>query len=168
MTQPIEDEEFLHGLQNENPEVRWRTALHLKSWADSRSAELLKTALATDASPKVRWVAALSLGFRGAEGREAGMFEPLAGALSDEAPEVREKAAIWLGRLKDSRAFEPLMGAMNDKSGAVRAAVGDEGVVDALIELTQEEDNMVRAEAEKALQRLESRGTSVGSKPNQT
>ena len=157
MTDHTENEEFLQGLRNENPEVRWRTALHLKSWADSRSADLLKTALATDASPKVRWVAALSLGFRGAEGREAGMFEPLAGALSDEDPEVREKAAIWLGRLKDSRAFEPLMGAMNDKSGAVRAAtarslgwLGDARAVKPLLDALSD-DEFVQQEANQAL-----------------
>jgi HEAT repeat protein len=39
--------------------------------------------------------------------------------------------------------------------------LGDESVVDALIELTQEKDYMVRAEAEKALQKLESRGIGV-------
>ena len=97
MTQPIEDEEFLQGLQDEDPEMRKRRALQLRSWTDSRSADLLKTALTADANPEVRAVAALSLGYRGAEGREAGMFEPLARALSDDAPEVRAAAAVGWG-----------------------------------------------------------------------
>ncbi|MFN0171777.1 MAG: HEAT repeat domain-containing protein [Bryobacteraceae bacterium] len=85
------------------------------------------------------------------------MFEPLAGALSDQAPEVREKAAIWLGRLKDSRAFEPLMGAMNEKSGAVRAAavrslgwLGDARAVKPLLDALSD-DEFVQQEANQAL-----------------
>ena len=158
MTPPTEDEEFLQGLQDEDPKMRKLRALQLKSWTDSRSANLLKTALAVDANPEVRAVAALSLGYRGAEGREAGMFEPLAGALSDEAPEVRAKAANWLGRLKDSRAFELLMGAVTDKHSIVREAavrslgsLGDARAVQTLLDALSDQDEFVRNEANQAL-----------------
>ncbi len=158
MTQPSEDEEFLQGLQDEDPKVRRRTALKLSSWADSRSADLLKTALAADASPKVRAVAALSLGHRGAGGRETGICEPLVRALSDEAPEVRAAAAKWLGRLKDSRAVEPLMAAVTDKHSEVREsavrslrALGDARAVQTLLDALSDQDEFVRNEANQAL-----------------
>ena len=139
MTRPIED--FLLGLQNENSEVRRKTAISLAFWDDSRSVELLRTALA-DPETRVRTAAARSLGYRGANRGETGMFDPLAVALSDKAGEVRAAAAIWIGRLQDIRAFESLMSLITDEDLDVRAAaaqslgsLGDARAVAPLLEL---------------------------------
>jgi len=77
--------------------------------------------------------------------------------LSHTSAEVRERAAVALGKLKDERAVEPLIELLADDDRCVRnkaaVALGEMGTtaVEPLIELLKDENREVREAAELAL-----------------
>ncbi len=109
----------------------------------------------------VRWAIARALGTVGGEGA----VPALAGALRDDNWQVRGIAALSLGRLGGPDAIGALSDVLDDSSAAVRKAaaaalglIGPEAaaLVPALERMSSDEEEMVRAEAVRALERIRS------------
>jgi len=85
------------------------------------------------------------------------VIEPLCGALRDKSAEVREKAALALGEIKDPRAVEPLSIALRDSEYVVKVlaakALGEIGkpAVEVLIAALTDPSSDVRMNAAQAL-----------------
>jgi HEAT repeat protein len=130
------------ALKDRNHPVRKAAAEALGKMGDSRATEPL-VAVLKDSNPAVRRAAAetlISIGIPAIEplikalgnkyiGRDvAGVLvkigsaavEPLIEALQDEDREVRKRAILALGRMRDTRAVEPLIAALDD-----RMAIGE-------------------------------------------
>lgn len=75
--------------------------------------------------------------------------EPLIQALNSKDPEIRENAAITLGKIKDERAIKPLIKLLTDEEWEVESAATSalveigESVVEPLIEILQDENEDV-------------------------
>jgi HEAT repeat protein len=139
---------------------RRRLALHGLGYSGSRDAAALLVGAAGlgDADPRLRAVAARSLGVLGfAEAAEQVM--PM---LEDPSPEVRWTAAKILGRLAERRAVGPLISRLSDETAEVRKQaalglgyLGDPAARDALAQVAEgDSSGPVRTAASYALELL--------------
>lgn len=152
---PSTVEPLVAALRDENDDLRCQAAGALAKFG-RKVIEPLVTAL-TDLDPDVRIVAAGILGDIG-DGLVVG---PLIGALRDENDDVRGAAAGALVRAGNV-AVGPLIDATKDGDRWVRlyAAgalkyIGDPGAIDALRDLTRDEDPDVRSVAEDAIAKIQ-------------
>jgi HEAT repeat protein len=101
----------------------------------------LRQLKSTDAKIRLRAVDKLR------ESRDPRAVQPLAAALKDETPGVREAAAKALGEIGDARAVEPLVAALKDEDNDVRQTaarslgrlIGDTRAVEPLLAVLQSE-----------------------------
>jgi hypothetical protein len=82
-------------------------------------------------------------------------------ALKDKNEDVRERAAMALGKIGDERAVEPLIRALQDKDEDVReraamalGKIGDERAVEPLIRALKDKDKFVRTSAAKSIGKI--------------
>jgi HEAT repeat protein len=154
-----------------DPEPRLRAAVsaalgQLAGDADppwpERTTRALERALG-DAEHEVREAAVAALGALPLPlGRSAAVA--ITGRLDDDHPAVRQKAAVVLARLGESRAVIPLVGRLSDGSREVRVAalealgeLGDAKAAPAMIRLLNDNAEEVRAQAIQSLGRLKAR-----------
>jgi HEAT repeat protein len=103
-------------LTSEDLNVQYDAVEALGELADPVSVPALIHVLTKDRYSAVRWKAAESLVKIGEPS-----VEPLIVALSDPDEDVRWKAAIALGEIKDPRAIEPLLQLLTDSDNYVRS-----------------------------------------------
>ncbi len=75
---------------------------------------------AKDSDERVRWEAVTALGNGRRDDEGADVVTTLIGALGDQSPWVRERAAQVLGRFRDERAVQPLVTLLKDSDPDVR------------------------------------------------
>jgi HEAT repeat protein len=117
-------EALIATLQDENKAVRWAAvrALDKLGWQPDRSEKAAAYWIA-----KLEWDRCIEMG--------APAVEPLISALSHAESDLREAAAVALGKIADLRAVAPLIDALNDNPWQVRRAAAD-----ALVELYRSGD----------------------------
>lgn len=152
---PAALEPLVRALRDENDDLRCQAAGAIAKFGD-RATEPLRRMLA-DPDPDVRIFAAGVLGDTG----DASAVEPLIGALHDGTDDVRGAAAGALIRMGDA-AVEPLVAATKDADRNVRLYtagalkyIGDLRAIDALRNLTLDEDADVRSVAEDAIDTIQ-------------
>ncbi len=152
---PAAVEPLARALHDKNDDLRCQASGALAKFGREAVGPL--AGLLADPDPDTRIVAAGVLGDTG----EASAVEPLIGALRDENDDVRGAAAGALMRMGDA-AVEPLVAATKDADRNVRlyAAgalkyIGDPRAIDALRDLTLDEDKDVRSVAEDAIDKIQ-------------
>ena len=120
---------------------------------DERALPTLVAALAAS-SPRVRNIAAVSLGLYG----KPPAHEPLIAAIAGADPELRAIIAESLGKVGSAEAVEPLVGLLSDANSRVRLyalhALGDirTGVpIEPVVERLEDKDWLVRIAAAQTL-----------------
>ena len=115
---------------------------------------------AGDTDERVRWEAVTALGHGRHQGANADVVTTLIGALKDQSPWVRERAAQVLGRFRDERAVHPLVTLLKDSDPEIREEVvtalgrfGETEATDSLIAALKDPDAGVRERAARALSR---------------
>jgi HEAT repeat protein len=119
---------------------------------------------ARDADEGVRWEAVTALGRVQHREDDAEVVTTLIGALGDQSPWVRERAAQALGRFRDDRAVQPLVTLLKDTDPEVREEAvtalgrfGEPQATDSLIAALKDPDAGVRERAARALSRFRNR-----------
>lgn len=138
--------------------VRSTTALALGKIKDNRAVEPLINALDDD-EWYVRNSAAEALlqmkDNRAAQAISRFLSQTIRALSHNADPEIRRKAALILGTLKDTNAVEPLTKALNDKSHNVRVnairSLAKIGATDSLIVALKNDNDTVRKEANELL-----------------
>lgn len=134
-------EPLIAALKDQDSDVRDDAAIALANDAGTLDIEDARKPLIvalSDNDPGVRYEAAKALA--GIGGGGAGAVEPLIAALKDQYSDVREGAAIALGKIKDARAVEPLIAALTDEDSGVRnntafalGGIGDKRAIEPLV-----------------------------------
>jgi HEAT repeat protein len=155
---------LIAALNDENSDVRRYSAWALGEINDSRSIDPLSYTSVKDADTYVREGAwkVLQWSTIGGNKVDARSTGPIIGALADEDPDVRIRAAEALGQIKNVAAVDPLIAALNDEDSDVRrysawalGEIGDVRAVDSLSYTSVEDaDTYVREAAQKALEKL--------------
>ncbi|WP_250987632.1 HEAT repeat domain-containing protein [Methanoculleus oceani] len=152
---PAAVEPLARALHDKNDDLRCQASGALAKFGREAVGPL--AGLLADPDPDTRIVAAGVLGDTG----DASAVEPLIGALRDENDDVRGAAGGALMRMGDA-AVDPLVAATKDADRNVRlyAAgalkyIGDPRAIDALRDLTLDEDKDVRSVAEDAIDKIQ-------------
>jgi HEAT repeat protein len=111
-------EGLIHLLDHHDPDIQYHAVEALGEIADAGAVDPLITVLEHDKMSGVRWKTAESLIKIGAPS-----VEPLIRSLRHPDSDVRWKAAIALGEIKDSRAIEPLIVQLSDTDRFVKSRV---------------------------------------------
>ncbi len=142
-------------LNHRDPDIQYHAVEALGEIGDAGAVEPLITLLKHDEMSGVRWKTAQSLVKIGAPS-----VEPLISVLQHPDSDVRWKAAIALGEIRDLRATEPLIRQLSDSDRFVKSriahALGMIGapVVRPLIQILREGDGNQRWGAAIALGRI--------------
>ncbi len=131
-----------------------------------RQGDVVKVLLerVKDSDERVRWEAVNAFGNGPRDDEGTDVVTTLIGALGDQSPWVRERAAQVVGRFRDERAVQPLVTLLKDSDPDVReeavSALGrfaETQATDSLIAALKDPDAGVRERAARALSRGRSR-----------
>jgi HEAT repeat protein len=148
--------QMIANLSSPDASTRKNAADALGQIKDPRAVKPLIVALKADRNPLVRTSAAKALGEIGTPA-----VEPLIAALKEKDAEVRWRAVVNLGKIKDTRAVEPLIASLkSDRDERVRREaaealdqIKDSRATEPLIAALKDKDFEVRANAARGLGR---------------
>ncbi len=146
---------LIAALKHRDPDIQYEAVEALGEIKDAAAVEPLTDLFLSDGYSGVRWKVAEALSKIGSPS-----VSPLIAALAHRDDDVRWKAAIALGEIRDERAVEPLIRLLSDPDRFVkgRAAIAlstiGEPAVNPLIRALQEGDGNLRWGAAIALGRI--------------